>query len=53
MIEISDPILYLSRKDVEAVDLSMPEIIDALDRMFKEKGEGRECGVSSFINAML
>jgi ornithine cyclodeaminase/alanine dehydrogenase len=36
-----DTILYLSRKDVEAVDLSMDEIIDALDSMFKEKGEGR------------
>lgn len=34
-------LLYLSRKDVEAVDLSMAEIIDALDSMFKEKGEGR------------
>jgi ornithine cyclodeaminase/alanine dehydrogenase len=33
--------LYLNRKDVEAVRLSMPEIIDALDGMFKEKGEGR------------
>jgi ornithine cyclodeaminase/alanine dehydrogenase-like protein (mu-crystallin family) len=33
--------LYLSRKDVEAVNLSMPEIIDALERMFKEKGKGR------------
>jgi len=34
-------ILYLSRKDVEEVGLSMPEIIEALDSMFKEKGEGR------------
>jgi len=37
----TDTVLYLSRKDVEAADLSMPEIIDALDSMFKEKGEGR------------
>lgn len=37
----TDTFLYLSRKDVEAVGLSMPEIIDALDNMFKEKGEGR------------
>ncbi len=37
----SDTILYLSRKDVEAVGLSMPEIINALESMFKEKGEGR------------
>ncbi len=36
-----DKILYLSRKDVEEVGLSMPEIIEALDSMFKEKGEGR------------
>jgi len=36
-----DTFLYLSRKDVEAVGLSMPEIIRALESMFKEKGEGR------------
>ena len=34
-------VLYLSRKDVEAVGLSMARVIDALDGMFKEKGEGR------------
>ncbi len=34
-------ILYLSRADVEAVDLPMSEIIDALETMFREKGEGR------------
>ena len=34
-------ILYLSRADVEAVGLPMSEIIEALDRMFREKGEGR------------
>ena len=33
--------LYLSRKDVEAVDLSMAEIIEALEVAFREKGEGR------------
>lgn len=33
--------LYLSRKDVESVDLPMSEVIDALEAMFKEKGEGR------------
>jgi ornithine cyclodeaminase/alanine dehydrogenase-like protein (mu-crystallin family) len=37
----TDTVLYLSRKDVESVGLPMPEIIDALDSMFKEKGEGR------------
>ncbi|MCE5248744.1 ornithine cyclodeaminase family protein [bacterium] len=34
-------ILYLSREDVETVNLSMGEIIDALERMFREKGEGK------------
>lgn len=34
-------ILYLSRRDVEAVQLPMREIIDALDEMFKEKGCGK------------
>ena len=38
---ISNTVLYLSQKDVEAVNLPMPEIIDALEDMFKEKGEGR------------
>ena len=37
----TDTVLYLSRKDVEIVGLSMAEIVDALDGMFKEKGEGR------------
>lgn len=37
----SNQILYLNRSDVEAVNLSMMEIIDALETMFKEKGEGR------------
>ena len=34
-------LLYLSRRDVEEVGLSMAEIIGALDSMFKEKGQGR------------
>ena len=33
--------LYLSRKDVEAVNMGMTDIINALEDMFKEKGEGR------------
>lgn len=37
----TDTMLYLSREDVEAVGLTMSEIIEALDSMFKEKGEGR------------
>jgi ornithine cyclodeaminase/alanine dehydrogenase len=38
---MSDTVLYLSRADVEAVGLPMPVIIDALDAMFRDKGEGR------------
>ncbi len=38
---MSDTVLYLSRSDVETVNLSMAEIIDGLDRMFVEKGEGK------------
>ncbi|MBI2387319.1 MAG: ornithine cyclodeaminase family protein [Elusimicrobia bacterium] len=34
-------VLYLSRRDVEACGPSMPRIIAALERMFKEKGRGR------------
>ncbi|MCB0374313.1 MAG: hypothetical protein KDD04_00165 [Sinomicrobium sp.] len=37
----ADTVLYLSRKDVENAGLSMPRIIDALEQMFREKGEGR------------
>jgi ornithine cyclodeaminase/alanine dehydrogenase len=36
-----DPVLYLSRQDVEAIQLPMSEIIDALEDMFREKGAGR------------
>ena len=35
-------VLYLSRKDVERVGLSMSDIIGALDAMFREKGIGTE-----------
>jgi len=35
-------ILYLSRKDVEEVGLSMLEIIEALNSMSKEKGIGTQ-----------
>src|SRR4030066_134785 len=54
-------LLYLSRKDVEAVDLSMKEIIGAVETAFKEKGKGRtemppKPGIhpvkDSFIHAM-
>ena len=33
--------LYLSRSDVERINIPMRDIIDALDDMFKEKGNGR------------
>lgn len=36
-----DTILYLSRTDIESIDLPMQEVISVLDQMFKEKGEGR------------
>jgi len=36
-----ETILYLSRRDIEKINLPMSEIIDALDKMFKEKGEGK------------
>jgi ornithine cyclodeaminase/alanine dehydrogenase-like protein (mu-crystallin family) len=35
------PVLYLSRKDIETINLPMQEIIDVLEAMFKEKGAGR------------
>lgn len=37
----ADSVLYLSREDVEAVGLGMDQIIEALEGMFREKGEGR------------
>ena len=55
------PVLYLSRKDVETVDLPMSEIISALETMFREKGDGRvenppkpgiHPGTDAFIHAM-
>lgn len=36
----ADRVLYLSRKDVEEINLTMDDIIEALDRMFREKGAG-------------
>ncbi|HJN07570.1 MAG TPA: ornithine cyclodeaminase family protein [Pirellulaceae bacterium] len=36
-----DTLLYLSRNDVELVGLSMTDIIDALEQMFRDKGQGR------------
>jgi len=36
-----DTVLYLSKKDVESVNLPMPDVIEALEAMFKEKGLGK------------
>ncbi|MEW5979373.1 MAG: ornithine cyclodeaminase family protein [Acidobacteriota bacterium] len=34
-------LLYLSRQDVQTISLPMVEMIDALEQVFREKGEGR------------
>ncbi len=58
---VSGSLLYLGRADVERVGLGMAEIIGALDRMFREKGEGGvemppkpgiHPGPDSFLHAM-
>lgn len=54
-------ILYLSKKDVETVGLKMENVVEALEKMFIEKGEGKvemppKPGIhpreDSFIHAM-
>ncbi|MFO7803669.1 MAG: ornithine cyclodeaminase family protein, partial [Desulfovermiculus sp.] len=56
-----EEILYLTRKDVEDAGIQMPEIIEALEVTFQEKGEGRyemppkpgiHPGQDSFMHAM-
>ncbi len=37
---MTSELLYLSRKDVEATQITMREIIDALEQMFRLKGQG-------------
>jgi len=37
----TDQLLYLSQADVEAVGLTMADVVEALEGMFHEKGEGR------------
>ena len=53
--------LYLSRRDVEETGIAMTEIVNSLERMFREKGEGKtemppKPGIhprkDSFIHAM-
>jgi ornithine cyclodeaminase/alanine dehydrogenase-like protein (mu-crystallin family) len=59
--KLGQEFLYLSQSDVAACGLTMPEIISALESMFREKGEGRvemppKIGVhtmpDAFIHAM-
>ncbi len=38
---LGQDLLYLAHADVAAIGLGMAEIITALERMFREKGEGR------------
>jgi ornithine cyclodeaminase/alanine dehydrogenase len=38
---LGETMLYLSRKNVEEVNLAMKDIIDSLEKMFKEKGDGK------------
>lgn len=55
-------LLYLSYQDVVDTDLSMPDIIESMEKMFRAKGEGRTemppkpgiypGGGNSFIHAM-
>lgn len=56
-----EKILYLSRKDVEEVNLSIKEVIKAVEEVFKQKGRGKvevppKPGIhpieDSFIHAM-
>jgi len=35
------PLLYLSRKDIENINLPMARIIEALEEMFRQKGSGQ------------
>lgn len=37
----SHDILYLSRQDLESLELTLPEIVDLLETVFREKAEGR------------
>ncbi len=51
-------VLYLSRKDVESLNIPMSDIIGALDNMFLEKGEGRvemppKPGIHTRVNAFI
>lgn len=57
-----DPILYLSQADARASGVTMADMVDALERAFREKAAGRvemppkpgvhPCGGDEFIHAM-
>ena len=58
---MTQEVLYLSRGDVEAVDLPMSAVVEAVEAVFREKGEGRvemppkpgiHPAADSFIHAM-
>ena len=40
MVTSSQQLLFLSRADIEAADLTMKEIVSAVEQAFREKGEG-------------
>ncbi len=57
-MHLGKELLYLTQADVEAVGLTMPEIIAALESAFREKGEGRveipaKIGVHSQLDAFI
>ncbi len=41
MEKLGEKILYLSRRDVESLNISIPEVISCLEMMFVEKSAGR------------
>ena len=41
MTPMSQQLLFLSRKNVEEIDLPMKEVIEGVEEVFREKGEGR------------
>ena len=61
LLAMTQEVLYLSREDVESVGLSMAGVVDAVEAVFREKGEGNvemppKPGIhpvaDSFIHAM-
>lgn len=55
---MQNELLYLSQQDVESLEISMPEIIEALDMGFRLRGQGKtempaKIGVHSVTNAFI